>query len=179
MNSLVTLVLTLLVSATSVANEFSEKSAQRTKVSCQISGDQVIFEKNKSYKIYDKNIQQVRLLGCEKININKLEFYTVLMSGNGLNRYGDIKSLVYDIALLEKGSGKIKTVRSEVIDQVDVSADLPDLNFSTELETKWGLGDKDQSVMIEMKVSNESVDSESFTYLIKLNSKMTWFENVF
>lgn len=159
------------------AEEFKPLELKPQKIECSNKNQVIQFAGAKSeYSIYDKNSSGIKIQSCEKIKIKNLEFYTVLFN-NEIHEGPMIqKVLTYEVALLSK-SGAIQTVRSEVVDQLELSGDLPNTDFDSTIHVAWGQSKKDGRVLLKVEV--RSKNEKPLNYLLKLNSKMSWFENLF
>lgn len=166
----------LFIASAAFANNFVQSKNAPQKIKCSSKKDIISFEGNKStYKLYEQSLEDVSLISCEKINIEGLPFYTVTYKSILSTKAGKKKILVYEVALAKEKL--IKTVRSEVVDELEISALLPDSDFTRSLNSKWGQNSKDKSVMLMITMNDKK--EKPFSYLLKLNSKKHWFENVF
>lgn len=171
------LVLVLLLSLQVVADEFKGLDSKPVKIECSNKNQVVQFAGTKSlYTLYDKNSSAIKLLNCEKIQIKDLVFYTVLFSQEIREGATNQKVLSYEVALVAK-TGTILTVRSELVDQIELTGDLINTNFDSAIHVAWGQSKKDNRVLlkVEIKTKNE----KPLAYVLKLNPKMLWFENLF
>ena len=161
-----------------MADDFQATQNPPAKIDCTNKNLAIQFAGiKKSYILYDKNSSSVKLLSCEKIKVRDLEFYTVLFSSEIHDGANIQKVLTFEVALLNKKSGNLLPVRSEIVDQVEITGDLTNTNFESSLKAEWGQNKKDDRVLmkIEIKTKNE----KPLSYILKLNPKMTWFENLF
>ena len=166
----------VLLSTTAKAQEFVKSTAKPETVSCSLHKNAVVLAKSKlSYELYEKNLKSIKILKCEQIKIGEQTFYTVLHSGEIQEAMGTQKILVYDVTLLDKKT--LKTVRSEVVDQMELSGDPASTDFSYAAKTQWGQAKADKSVMLQIEISAKNDKADP--YLLKLNNKSMWFENVF
>lgn len=137
------------------------------------------------YEIYDKNSSSIELINCEKIQIKDLVFYTILFSSKIYTGSIPHKTLAFEVALLNKQLSKqpnkilnsLQTVRSEVIDQIELSGDLVNTNFDSTIKTEWGLSKKDSEVLLKIEIT--TINTKPFSYLLKFNPKSLWLENLF
>jgi hypothetical protein len=171
------LITLLLIISSAHAMAEADKLVTRAKVECQLSGRKVKFAGTSSvYDLYDKNYSQVELLECEKVSVGSEDFYTMLITGEQKQAQADVKVMTYEIALLNKVTNLLLTVRSEQFDQIDISSDLPNMEFSKVLTTKWGQSAKTKAIMIEMKVIDKNTVAQDDPYFLRLNANKTWFE---
>ncbi len=160
------------------AEDFQTLKEIPQKIKCSSEKQSVSLDtlKNK-YTIYDKNSRDIKLVKCEKIRINDLSFYTLLFSSEVMDGTEPQKVLTFEIAFFDKKTNSLKTVRSEIIDQVEISGDSVLTQFESILKTQWGKGHKDKNILIKIEISEKNEKSKP--YLLKFNSKSQWFENIF
>ncbi|MGZ3689919.1 MAG: hypothetical protein ACXVAX_00360 [Pseudobdellovibrio sp.] len=172
------LTLTVLFSMIAKADDFVESKALPEKTACSISKGIVNFsELKQSYKLYEKNAFSTNLIKCEKVKINDQTFYTI-MYNTALGELGaDQKVLIYEVATLNPLTKAPKTVRSEVIDQLDQSGDSAATQFQSSVKAQWGASALDKSVLLKLTI--ESKNEKPFSYQLKYNPKSLWFINKF
>lgn len=167
----------LLFTLTAQANEFQAIKYRPEKIECANKKEIITFSGLKQpYVIYDKNSSSIKLISCEKIQIKGLIFYTALFSSEITEGVSVQKILTFEVALLNKKLNSLQTVRSEIIDQIELSGDLTNTNFDSSIKSEWGQSKKDGRVLLKIEMSTEN--EKPFSYLLKLNSKLTWFENL-
>ena len=159
------------------AGDFKTLDLKPQKIECSIKNQVIQFADAKAaYSIYDKNSSAVKLLACEKIKIKNLEFYTALFSNEIHEGTTRQKVLTFEVALLTK-TGTIQTVRSELVDQLELSGDLPNLNFDSSIQVTWGQSKKDDRVLLKVEIRTKN--EKPLAYVLKLNPKTQWLENQF
>ena len=164
--------------AQSVAQDFDFEKNQPAKIDCKLNKNSVQFKDLKPlYRLYDKNISEVKIEKCEKITVQKQVFYTVLYSTYVKELGSSQKVLIYEVALASHKSKIPQTVRSEIVDQVDLSGDPVDLGFQSSIESSWGKNKKDNSIMLKLNIMTKN--EKPFPYYLKFNTKSIWFENIF
>jgi hypothetical protein len=167
-----------LVSWSAFAEDFTQLKTQPEKTPCEFKNGEILFSKSKlHYKIYEATTTSVKSISCEKIEIQGLQFYSAQFTSLIDIPSGGKKILTYEAALLDKKSKSLKTVRSEVVDQNDLSADAPDSGFTKSFAVFWGQSQKDKRIML--KITETEKNEKPFTFFLKLNAKKTWFENIF
>ena len=160
------------------ANEFVASTQTPETVPCATSKSQLKFKENHpSYKFYDKNLSAVNVLRCEKIKLNGQKFYSVYFSAEVSSASGKLKALIYEVAVQEKLSGALKTVRSEIIDQYELSADSVNDKFEYALKADWGTEKKNSATVLRINIFKAG--EASTPYHLRLNKKQNWFENAF
>jgi hypothetical protein len=171
--------LVLLIGAISVhAEDFKVTKEQPKKIICSNEKESVSLDniKNK-YILYDKNSRNIKLVKCEKIRIKDLSFYTLLFNSEVMEGTEAQKVLTFEVAVFDKKTNSLKTVRSEIVDQVEISGDSVWLQFDKSLKAEWGMGLKDKNIKLKIEISEKKQKSKP--YLLKYNSKSEWFENIF
>lgn len=159
------------------ADEFKVLESKPVKIECSNKNQIIQFAGTKSsYTIYDKNSSAIKLLNCEKIQLKDLVFYTVLFSQEIHEGPTNQKVLTYEVALVTK-TGAFQTVRSELVDQIELAGDLIDTNFDSTIHVTWGQSKKDNRVLLKVEIRTKR--EKPLTYILKLNPKMSWFENLF
>ncbi len=159
------------------ANDFKTLHLKPQKIECSNKNQVIQFAgATSAYTIYDKNSSAVKLLACEKIKIKNLEFYTALFTNEVHEGTTRQKVLTFEVALLSK-TGVIQTIRSELVDQLELSGDLPSLNFDSSIHVEWGQSKKDDRVLLKVEIRTKN--EKPLTYLLKLNPKNQWLENQF
>lgn len=167
----------LLFALTAQANEFQAIKYRAGKIDCTNKNETITFSGLKQpYVIYDKNSSSVKLISCEKIQIKSLTFYIVHFSSEIHEGPSVQKILTYEVALLNKKLNSVQTVRSEIVDQIELSGDLTNTNFDSSIKSEWGQSKKDNRVLLKIEINTQN--EKPFTYLLKLNSKLSWFENL-
>jgi hypothetical protein len=146
-----------LVSVFVHADEFQALPALSQKINCQ-----------------DVKRKGIQWKNCQTVKVNGEEYYTLEFQGTS-NEGTKKKTKILKFEIADKN---LKTLRSETIDQIEQGIDLPEENFKNTLKAEWGKSKKDARTMLKMELSNKE-NSEKSSYLIKLNEKKTWFENVF
>lgn len=171
------LALIFILSLQVLADDFKPLALKPQKIQCSNKNQVIQFAGTKSaYSIYDKNSSTLKLLTCEKIKIKNLEFYTALFTNEIFEGTTSQKVLTFEVALLTK-SGAIQTVRSELVDQLELGGDLPNTNFDSSIHVAWGQSKKDDRVLLKVEIRNKN--EKPLSYVLKLNPKMQWFENQF
>jgi hypothetical protein len=171
-------VILLFISGGAYAGEFSQSKVQPVKTPCVVKNNTISFsEIKKEYKIYESKAQSVKAIECHKIEIQGLTFFSSQFSNVIEASSGPKKILTYEVALYDQKSKSLHTVRSEVLDQYDLAVDAPAADLSNTMKALWGQSQKDKRVML--KLTQLEKNSKPFSFLLKLNSKKTWFENVF
>lgn len=174
-NPILVLLFTLILQA--LANDFRPLDFKPRKIECSNKNQVIQFADAKSaYSIYDKNSSAVKLLSCEKIKIKNLEFYTALFTNEIHEGTSRQKVLTFEVALLTK-TGALQTVRSEIVDQLELSGDLPNLNFDSSIFATWGQSKKDDRVLLKVEVRTKN--EKPLAYMLRLNPKTLWLENQF
>lgn len=155
----------------------SATSVQNTK--CTVTQSGLHFAgTNQTYRLYDAaHLAQIRILKCDTISINGLNFLTVVYSGIIRDSSGAANVLIDETALITPT--QIKTVRSEVVDQSAPQRGDPVPTASTlGLVKKWGQSSSNPSViMLEMTITENGKSVKP--YYLKYNPKAQWFENIF
>ncbi|AGH95413.1 hypothetical protein [Pseudobdellovibrio exovorus] len=173
-----TTLLTLCVGLSAGAQNFQlQKSIKRQAIDCSAEKNVITFAKtNQKYVLYDQNLTPVKVMKCEKIEVSKdLVFYSVLFGSHIQETSGTQRILIYELA--QPASGKsMKTVRSEVVDQVELAGDPASDKFEFAIETQWGQDAKDKSVLLQVRIYSKKEKPEPF--YLKYNAKNVWFENV-
>ena len=171
------LVLLILISQQAFADDFRASESKPQKIECSNKNEMVQFSGGRAaYTIYDKNSTAVKLLSCEKIKIKNSEFYTAIFTSEIIEGAISKKVLTYEVALVTK-TGALQTVRSELVDQLELSGDLPNTNFDSSIKVAWGQSRKDERILLKVEI--KSKNETSLIYILKLNSKNLWFENQF
>jgi hypothetical protein len=167
----------LIMGSNIFAQDFEPNKTEPVKISCAAQKNKINFAGNKlPYKLYDKSIGMVKALKCEIIKLNGLTFYSALISAEITELNVKQKVLLYELAVENKQG--LKTVRSEIVDQIDLaSGDLANPNFELGLQSVWGLDKKDSSILLKIDILEKNQMSEP--YYLKYNVKNQWFENVF
>lgn len=172
------LILIILLNHSVQANEFQAIKYLPEKINCSANKGIVSFPDQKiPYVIYEKNSKSLKLINCQKIQIQGLFFYTLLFSNEILEGPITQKVLTYEITIFNKKSNTIKTTRSEVVDEIELSGDLVNTNFDNSIKTVWGQSKLDNKIMIKIEINPKN--EKSFSFLIKLNAQESWFENYF
>jgi hypothetical protein len=173
-----TFLVLLLRTFSAYAGDFQALKEMPQKIICSSEKQSVSLEtlKNK-YTIYDKNSRDIKLIKCEKIRINDLNFYTLLISSEVMDGIEPQKVLTFEIALFDKKTNSLKTVRSEIVDQIETSGDSVLTDFESILKTQWGTGPKDKNIKLKIEISEKNEKSKP--YMLKFNTKSQWFENIF
>ena len=168
---------TLLIGATALSQEFEPNKTSPEKISCAAQKNKINFAGNKAtYKLYDKSIGAVKAIKCEIIKLKGLTFYSALISAEVTELNVKQKVLLYEVALASKQG--LKTVRSEVVDQIELATgDLANPNFELGLQSAWGLDKKDSSILLKIDILEKN--QTSMPYYLKYNAKNQWFENIF
>lgn len=160
------------------AEEFEALKKQPQKTACYENKGSISFDGvKKTYALYDKNSRSVKVINCEKIQIKDTSFYIALFSSEIMEGTEPQKVLTYEVALLDKKSNSLKTVRSETVDQIDTSIDEVSSKFENILKIEWGLSKKTSDILIKIDSHEKNEKSDPFT--LKFNWKNQWFENVF
>lgn len=168
----------LLFALTAQAGEFEVSKTHPEKIECSNKKEIIQFADIKqSYSIYDSNAGSVKLISCEKMQIKGFVFYTILFSSEIPDGSNVQKILTYEVALLNQKLNTLKTLRSEIVDQIELTGDLTSTKFENSIKTEWGQSTKDKSVLLKVNITTEK--KTTLSYLLKLNSKLFWFENVF
>ncbi|MEQ1722294.1 MAG: hypothetical protein ABL930_03905 [Pseudobdellovibrio sp.] len=168
----------LLGAASGHAEEFQALKEEPKKINCSNNKESVTFDALKSkYTIYDKNSRDIKLIKCEKIQIKDLSFYTLLISSEVMDGTEPQKVLTYEVVVLDKKTNSLKTARSEIVDQIDISGDSVPTQFESTLKIKWGIGAKNKNVQLRIELSEKNEKPKP--YLLKFNTKSQWFENIF
>lgn len=168
----------ILLSVTAIADDFQPIKSRPEKITCTFNKDSISFSGLKqTYAIYDKNSASIRLINCEKIQIKDQIFYTALFTSEVFEGSDLQKVLTYEVALLNKKTAMPETVRSETVDQIDMSGDTSDTNFHSTLKTEWGQSKKDNVAMLKIEMIPDK--EKPFAYFLKYNGKSAWFENQF
>lgn len=171
-------ILFFLITSVSVAGEFNLSKVKLEKIKCSYNNGRITFADIKTnYQPYEKKMENVKSLACEKIQTQGLQFYTLQFNSVINVATGAKKIFVFEVALLDKKTNALQTVRSEIIDQIDLSGDVADTEFTRSFRFHWGQSQKDKKIMLQLELSEKN--EKSFSYALKLNSKKTWFENVF
>ena len=164
----------------SIASEFKLTPQNIKKIKCHVKKKQTVFEGlSVPYEPYNRNTNKTRLLDCQHVKLDTDEFYTSKFISFDEQSVKPSKVLTFEIAILDKKNKKLKTVRTEIIDRVLLDGDLPDEKFENILSVEWGRSTKDQQPMLKLHISGEDKTEKPFSYLIKLNKKNDWFEDVF
>lgn len=151
------------------------KTTQPKTVKCSLSQKTVTLPDGR-YTLYETNLRGIKLIKCEQVQIGKTKFYTVQVSGEIHNAPTDQKVMLYEVAMLN-GKKKLGTVRTETIDQIELSGDPASLDFRTTLVTEWGQHKTDKKPMIKMEFQDKTGKSDPL--YVKLNAKSDWMEDVF
>ena len=172
-----TSVLIFILSLQVHADDFRALELKPEKIECSIKNQVIQFKGAKvGYPIYDNNSRTVKLQSCEKIKIKNFEFYTAQFTNEIHEGTTSQKVLTYEVALLTK-SGTLQTVRSEIVDQIELSGDLLNTNFDSSIHVTWGQSKKDERILLKVEIRTKN--EKPLNYLLKLNSKLSWFENLF
>ena len=168
---------TLFFGLGATAQQFEPNKTNPEKISCAAQKNKISFAGTKSiYKLYDKSIGSVKAIKCEIVKLKGLTFYTALISAEVTEMNVKQKVLLYEVALESKQN--LKTVRSEVVDQIELaSGDLANPNFELGLQSAWGVDKKDSSILLKIDILEKN--QTSTPYYLKYNAKNQWFENVF
>lgn len=151
------------------------KTEQPKAVKCSLSQKSVTLPDGR-YKLYETNLRDIKLIKCEQVQIGKIKFYTVQVSGEIHNAPADQKVKLYEVVMLDSKK-KLSTVRTETIDQIELSGDPASLDFRTSLAAEWGQHKKDKRPMIKMEFHDKTGKSDPL--YVKLNAKSDWMEDVF
>lgn len=173
-----TVLLSLCVGVSASAQNFQiQKSIKRQAIDCKAEKNVISFAKvNQKYTLYDQNLTPVKVMKCEKIEISKdLVFYSVLFGSHIQETSGTQRILIYELAQPSTGKG-MKTVRSEVVDQVELAGDPASDKFEFGIETQWGQDAKDKSVLVQVRIFSKKEKPAPF--YLKYNAKNVWFEDV-
>lgn len=171
------IIIFLLFALTAGAYEFQPAKVRSEKINCKNKNKMIYFANLKQpYLIYDKNSSSIKLINCEKIQIEDLNFYTVLFSSEIHEGENTQKILTFEVALMNKKLNSVQTVRSEIVDQIELSGDLPNTDFDSAIKTEWGRSKNDNTVMLKFEINTKN--EKPFSYLLKLNSKLSWFEDL-
>ena len=160
------------------ADEYKAVANAEKVVSCGFSKDLVKFDGLvPQYSIYDANSKNAKVNKCTTAQIGDLTFYTVEFESEIMQGTESLKVLTLDIALFDAKLNTIKPVRSEIIDQYSNDGDVVSRQFTTKGSITWGKSSKDSQAMLKFDIS--APKEKPFSYLLKLNKKKSWFENVF
>lgn len=161
-----------------LALDFVPQSKLAQKVECKLNKNHVEFAGLKSaYRLYDKHISDIKIVNCEKIAINTQIFFTVTYSTTINELSSSQKVLIYEVVLANHKSKLPQTVRSEIVDQLDLSGDPAHNTFQNSLQAQWGLHKTDKSILLKLNIVNKN--EKPFPYYLKYNTKSLWFENIF
>lgn len=168
----------LLLALTVHAEDFQPAAALPQKIQCSVNKQSVKFaDLKESYILYEKNLSAPKILSCDRLELNGLHFYTVLFSSEVHEGPHVKKILTFEVALKNKTTNKFHTVRSEIVDQVELWGDLTTTEFDSTLRALWGYSKKDGRILLNFEINTKN--EKPFSYLLKLNAKNSWFENVF
>lgn len=168
----------MLLTLSAHGEEFQSLKKQPHKIACSQSKGIISFaDIKKPYAMYDKNSRSIKIVNCEKIQIKDFSFYTAVFSSELMEGTEPQKVLTYEIALLDKKSNSLITVRSETIDQLDTSGDAVEAKFEIIFKNEWGTGKKDGSILLKIDAHEKNEKSEPYT--LKFNAKAQWFEDHF
>lgn len=166
----------LLLAVTAQAGDFQPFKSPPAKIDCSNKNLTISFAATpQSYVIYDKNSSSIKLLRCEKIQIQDLQFFTVLFSHEIHEGSKVLKVLTYEVVLADKKLNSLRTTRSETVDQIELSGDSAGNEFDSSIKTEWGTSNKDKRVMLKIEINTKN--EKPFSYVLKLNPKLSWFEN--
>lgn len=175
-----TLAPTNLALASPSTSEFKVSKITIKKINCKIEQKQTVFEGlTKPYKPYNLNTKKTQLIACQHVQLGQDEFYTSQFVNFDEENLKPSKVLIFEVAALNQKTKSLNTVRSEVIDRVILDGDLPDYNFENIFKVEWGRSKNDQQPMMRFEISGRDKTEKPFAYLLKLNKKNDWFENVF
>lgn len=159
------------------AEEFQPLKTVPKTIKCSVKNQSVFFEgTSQHYPLYDKNTTAIKLIKCEKITIQEQNFFSLLFSSEITESSALEKILTFEVALLDKKTQQLKTARSEIVDQIELSGDLSNVDFESSVKASWGLSKKDHSILLKLEMSPKN--EKPFSYLLKLNQKSSWFENI-
>lgn len=169
------------------ADEFLPSQAKIEKINCIMQKDLIIFDMiSIPYTPYEENLKNIKLTECQRIQIGQQIFFTALFESLQEQEFGSSKALIFEIALFNEKEKKLNTVRSEIIDRLKLQSDLPDYNFENSLKVNWGHSKKDHKLMLRFEIAAKTLNRKKgakveapHSYLIKLNKKDSWFEDVF
>lgn len=168
----------LLLTQAAQTQEFQSAKDQAKKIACSESKSQIVFSDiQKPYSLYDKNSTSIKIFSCEKIQLKEYIFYSIVFSSEIREGTEPQQVLTYEVALYDKKSNNLKTVRSETIDQIDTSGDQAESKFETRFKSEWGLAKKDGQILL--KINAHAKNEKPEPYLLKFNTKSQWFENHF
>lgn len=171
--------LALIFSIQSVqAKEAALQNLPAQKIACQVSQNSLQFaQTTKRYTLYEQNISGVKALECNKISAAGLVFYTVLLSGEIQEARQNAKVLIYEV-VLQKKSGQLTTVRSEIVDEIPLVGEATEnSSFTLSVSPQWILSRADNSVLL--KISIAAKDEKPDAFYTKFNPKSAWFEDLF
>ena len=164
----------------SYADEFKSAQVVTETAKCKLEKDALIIEGvTAPYKLYDKNSKRRQVLECKRIQIEKQLFYTFQFTSLEEQGVGASKLWIFEIASQDPATKSLRTVRSEIVDRIRLNSDLPGSGFENSFKSEWGVSTKDSNVMLKIDISSKDKTESPYSYLIKLNSKKNWFENVF
>lgn len=172
------IILILLLTLPAYAEEFQPLKKQPKTTACSETKGNINFaEVKKTYSTYDRNSKAMKILSCEKIQINDSIFYIALFSSEIMEGTEPQKVLTYEVTLLDKKSKSLNTVRSETVDQIDMTVDQVEDKFAVILKTEWGISKKDKSILLKIDAHEKNEKPDPYT--LKFNVKSQWFEDVF
>ena len=156
-------------------SEFLALEVNSSAVAC-IYQNQRVHLSNTTYSPYEK-ARDIRLLECNKVKFLDYEYliirYEAIVDRNAIPK----KILVYEVALSQKETGRLVTMRSEVVDSVSLASDVVESPFRHMLKVTWGKSLVNQQPMLKMDVSGAASPTE--TYLLRQDLGSMWFVNVF
>lgn len=160
------------------ADEFKGAPNAEKQVSCGVTKDLVKFDGlTLQHSLYDASSKNIKVNKCTVAQVNDLTFYTVEFESEVTQGTEVLKVLSLEVALYDSKLNTIKPVRSEIIDQFSEAGDLVNRKFTTKGAISWGSSTKDGQAMLKVDIS--APKEKPFSYLLKLNKKKSWFENIF
>ena len=170
--------LIILLSFTVHANEFSPVANTEKALSCGFAKGILKFDGLvPQYSLYDLNSKTIKINKCTVAIVGDLTFYTVEFESEVIQGTEPLKVLTLEIALADPKLNTIRPVRSEIIDQYSEHGDIVHRKFTTKGAISWGKSSKDGQAMLKFEIT--APKEKPFSYLLKLNKKKSWFENIF
>jgi hypothetical protein len=158
--------------------EFKAIAGIEKSVTCGFAKNLVKFDGlAPQYALYDANTKVTKLNRCTTAQLSDLTFYTVEFESEIMQGRELFKVLSLEVALFDPKLNSIKPVRSEIIDQISQSGDAVNTKFTTKGTLAWGKSSKDGQIMLKLDMTE--ANEKPFSYLLKLNKKKNWFENIF
>lgn len=170
--------LVVLLSFAANADDFKPVANVEKPISCGFAKDLVKFDGvSAQYSLYDINSKTIKVNKCTQAQVGDLTFYTVEFESDVMQGTETLKVLTLEVALFDAKLNSIKPVRSEIIDQYSDTGDIVIRKFTTKGAITWGKSGKDGQVMLKFELTPPK--EKPFSYLLKLNKKKSWFENIF